>query len=143
MNQLGNLSKRKKKKQTNLGLTIKQKEDDMAGNVRKVLKSITDQINKSPVLCNTSSVINNTFDLAQEKISHLQTITSDKYVNITKVYTNFITHKNFIYSIIAVKKFHNQKIYLGFQKQCFSASHSFTKEISQLLAVVSTINRTR
>lgn len=72
----------------------------MAYNVRKVLKSLTEQINKSPMLSNTSSAIGSTFDLAQEKISHLQNITSDKYVNITKVLIYFISLVCFIFSLL-------------------------------------------
>ena len=57
----------------------------MAGNSRRVLKSLTEQINKSPLLFNASTAIGNATERAQQKISNLQSIASEKYDNIVKV----------------------------------------------------------
>ncbi|XP_008213871.1 uncharacterized protein LOC100678603 [Nasonia vitripennis] len=56
----------------------------MAGNSRRVLKSLTEQINKSPLLFNASTAIGNATERAQQKISNLQNAASEKYVNIVK-----------------------------------------------------------
>lgn len=66
----------------------------MANNLKKVFKSLTDQINKSPVLSNSSAVIGSTIDVAQEKVSHLRNLTSDKFENITKVFTYLIIYRS-------------------------------------------------
>lgn len=58
----------------------------MAGNSKRVLKSLTEQINKSPLLFNASTAIGNATERAQQKISDLQNIANEKYVNIVKVF---------------------------------------------------------
>ncbi|XP_058792858.1 uncharacterized protein LOC131665172 [Phymastichus coffea] len=60
----------------------------MAGNSRRVLKSLTDQINKSPLLYNASTAIGNATERAQEKISNLQNVASEKYTSIVKQVNN-------------------------------------------------------
>lgn len=56
----------------------------MAGNSKRVLKSLTEQIHKSLSLHNASSAIGNATERAQEKISNLQNLTVNKYVSIIK-----------------------------------------------------------
>ncbi|KAJ8666864.1 hypothetical protein QAD02_008526 [Eretmocerus hayati] len=56
----------------------------MAGNSKKVLKALTEQIQKSPLLFNASTAIGNATERAQEKIHILHNKASEKYVNIVK-----------------------------------------------------------
>lgn len=68
----------------------------MTGNSRRVLKSLTDQINKSSLLYNASTAIGNATERAQEKFSNIQNVASEKYTSIIKVYISKFVFEIFL-----------------------------------------------
>ncbi|XP_051163090.1 uncharacterized protein LOC127282703 [Leptopilina boulardi] len=56
----------------------------MAKNSRQLLKVITEQLNKSALLNNASTVLGKTSEKAQEKLTNIQNVASEKYGNIVK-----------------------------------------------------------
>lgn len=60
----------------------------MAKNSRQLLKVITEQLNKSALLNSASTVLEKTSEKAQEKLTNIQNVASEKYGNIVKVIIN-------------------------------------------------------
>lgn len=57
----------------------------MARNSRQLLRVITEQLNKSALLNNASSVLGSATEKAQEKLTNMQNVATEKYGNIVKV----------------------------------------------------------